>query len=138
MLNSLNYSLVGPPVNISETMISISNNPTTMFMSIVGELITAIAIVLLAVLLYTTLKKQNKIVALWAFGLRITEAAILGISNISAFALLYISQEYIKAGVSNSPYLQNLAGLFYKSTQYGYSINMLFFFRRFTVLLFVL
>jgi hypothetical protein len=48
-------SLIGPPDNISETMIKISDNPTTMQMSIVGYLIEAIGMVLLAVLLYTML-----------------------------------------------------------------------------------
>ena len=60
MLMSLNYNPIGPPDNISETMINISDNPTTMQMSIVGELITAIGIVLLALLLYITLKNKVK------------------------------------------------------------------------------
>ena len=47
-LSSFNVSLIGPPDNISETMIKISDNPTTMQMSIVGYLIEAIGIALLA------------------------------------------------------------------------------------------
>ncbi len=127
MLMSLNYTPTGPPDNISETMINISDNPTTMQMSIVGELITAIGIVLLALLLYTTLKKQNKIIARWAFVLWIIEAVILAVREISAFALLYTSQEYVKAGAPDSSYFQTLGSLFYESTQFGYTVLMVFY-----------
>jgi len=113
--------------NISNSMINISDDPTKMQMSIVGELITAIGIVLLAVLLYTTLKKQNKIIARWAFGLWITEAIILAVSRISAFRLLYTSQEYVKAGAPDSSYFQTLGSLFYESTQFGYAVLMVFY-----------
>jgi uncharacterized integral membrane protein len=51
-------------------MISFSDNATMVQMSIVGFLIEAV--VLLTVLLYTTLKKQNIIFARWAFGLGVS------------------------------------------------------------------
>jgi hypothetical protein len=127
LLGSLNFTPIGPPDNISEIMTTISDNPTTMQMSIVGELITAIGIVLLALLLYTTLKKQNKIIALWAFGLWIGEAIMLAVREISAFALLYTSQEFVKAGAPDSSYFQTLGGLFYESTQFGYAALMVFY-----------
>lgn len=113
--------------NISNTMINISNAPGKMLGSIVGELITAIAIILLAVVLYTTLKKQNKIIARWALGLRITEVAVLAVSRIFAFSLLYTSQLFVKAGAPDSSYFHTLGSLFYESASYGYEINMLFF-----------
>jgi len=127
LLSSLSYTHIGPPENISETMIKISDNPTTMQMSIVAELITAIGIVLLAVLLYTTLKKQNKIIALWAFGLWIGEAIILAVREISASSLLKVSQEFVKAGAPDSSNFQTLGSLFYESAQIGYGVLMVFY-----------
>ena len=127
ILMSLNYTPSGPPDNISETMINISDNPTTMMMSIVVELITAIGIVLLALLLYITLKKQNNIIALWAFGLWIIEAVTLAVREISAFALLGVSQEFVKAGVPDSSYFQTLGSLFYELTQFSYDALMVFY-----------
>ncbi|WP_445474849.1 DUF4386 domain-containing protein [Methanococcoides methylutens] len=114
------------PDNISATMISISDNPTKMQMSIVGELITSIGIVLLAVLLYTTLKTQNEIIARWALGLWIIEAASLAISRISAFSLLNVSQEFVKAGAPDPSYFQTLGSLYYESAQFGYEIHAVF------------
>ena len=107
------------PDNISATMINISEDPTKMQMSIVGEFITSIGIVLLAVLLYTTLKGQNQIIARWALGLWIIEAATLAVSRISAFSLLNLSQEFIKAGSPDPSYFQTLGSLFYESAQFG-------------------
>ena len=122
-----NVSLIGPPDNISETMIKTSDNPTAMQMSIVGYLIEAVGIVLLAVLLYTTLKKQNKIIARWAFGLWIVQAVFVAIRQISAFSLLNISQEFVKAGTPDSSNFQTLGSLFYESWQFVYSSQMVFY-----------
>jgi len=114
------------PDNISATMINISEDPTKMQMSIVGEFITSIGIVLLAVLLYTTLKGQNQIIARWALGLWIIEAATLAVSRISAFSLLNLSQEFIKAGSPDPSYFQTVGSLFYESAQFGYDLHGLF------------
>jgi hypothetical protein len=126
-LSSFGVKLIGPPDNISETMIKISDNPTSMQVSIVGYLIEAIAIVLLTVLLYTTLKKQNKIIARWAFGLWIVEAVFVAIKQISTFSLLNVGQEFVKAGAPDSSYFQTLGSLFYETFQFGYWVQMVFY-----------
>ena len=126
-LSSLNYKMTGPPDNISETMIDFSDNSIMVQMSIVGFLIEAVAIVLLTVLLYTTLKKQNKIIARWAFGLWIIEAVFLAVRQINAFSLLNVSQEFAKAGAPDSSYFQTLGSLFYETFQFDYSVQMVFY-----------
>ena len=126
-LSSFGVTLIGPPENISETMIKISDNPTAMQMSIVGYLIEAVAIVLLTVLLYTTLKKQNKILARWAFGLWIVEAVFVAVKQISLFSLLNVSQEFVNAGAPESSNFQTLGSLFYGTWQFGYSVQMVFY-----------
>jgi hypothetical protein len=127
MLSSLGVAVTGPPDNISETMFKISDNPTMMQMSIIVMFIEAIAIVLLADFLYTTLKKQNQIIARWAFGLWIVEAIALAIRGISTFSLLNVSQEFAKAGAPNSSYFQTLGSLFNETTQFSYSVLMVFY-----------
>ena len=126
MLSPLNYSITDPPDNISETMINFSDNSTMVQMSIVGFLIEAAAIVLLTVLLYTTLKKQNIIIARLAFGLWILEAVFLGVRQINAFSLLYTGQEFVKAGAPDSSYFQTLGNLFYELMQFSYDVQMVF------------
>ena len=119
--------MTGPPDNISETMIDFSINSIMVQISIVGFLMEAIAIVLLAVLLYAILKKQNKIIAHWAFGLWILEAVFLAVRQINAFSLLYTSQEYVKAEVPDSSYFQTLGSLFYELMHFSYDVQMVFY-----------
>ena len=126
-VNPVAITILGPPANISETMIKISDNPTTMQLSIVGYLIEAIAIVLLAVLLYTTLKNQNKINARWAFGLWIVEAVFVAVKQISTFSLLNVSQEFVNAGAPDSSYFLTIGSLFYETFQFGYCVQMVFY-----------
>ncbi|NCF67575.1 MAG: DUF4386 family protein [Chloroflexi bacterium] len=126
-LSQLNYSMTGPPNNISETMIAFSDNSTMVQMSIIGFLIEAVAIVLLTVLLYLSLKKQNRIIALWAFGLWIIEAVFVTIRQISAFSLLYTGQEYVKAGTPDSSYFQTLGSLFYELMHFTLDVQMVFY-----------
>jgi hypothetical protein len=113
------------PGNIIDSMTNISNNALQMRASIVGEMIAVIGIVMLGVLLYVTLKKQNGKIALVALGLYLVVAAIIAVSRIAAFSLLRISQESVIAG--HPVYLQTLGNLFYESQSFGYSLHMLVF-----------
>jgi hypothetical protein len=126
-LTPLNYSLTGPPDNISETMVNFSENPSKVQMSIAGFLIEAAAIVLLSVLLYAVLKKQNIIIARWAFGLWILEAVFLAVRQINAFSLLFTSQNFVIAGAPSGSYFQTLGSLFYRLMQFSYDVQMVFY-----------
>ncbi len=127
LLTPLDYSMTGPPENISETMTNFSDNPAKVQLSIIGYLLEAVAIVLLAVSLYTTLKKRNIILARWAFGLWIIEAVAIAVREINAFSLLYTAQEFVKAGVPDSSYFQTLGSLFYRLMHFSYDAQMVFY-----------
>ena len=77
------------------------------------ELLTSVGIIVLAVLLFVVLHKQNKTIALVALGLWLAEAVILAVSKIGAFALIPLSLEYIKAEAPDSSYFQTLSTLFF-------------------------
>ncbi len=111
--------------NISDVMTNIANNALQMRVSIVGEMITTIGIVLLGSLLFITLRKQNGKIALVALGLYLIEAALLAVREISVFSLLRISQESVIEG--HPAYLQTLGNLFYESQSFGYSLHTLVF-----------
>ena len=127
LLISLGYTEIGPPDNISENMVKFSDNPTTMQMSSVVMFIEAVGIVLLAVLLFTALNNQNRIIARWAFGLWIVEAVALALRGINVFSLLNVSQAFVKAGATDSSHFQTLGKLFYELTQFSYSVLMVFY-----------
>ncbi|MDP8221075.1 MAG: DUF4386 domain-containing protein [Candidatus Stygibacter frigidus] len=113
------------PGNISESLSNISDNPMQLLGSIVGEMFTAIGVIMLGVLMYAILKRINRDIALIGMGLYIVEAAILVISRIPTFALLKISEESVANVYPSS--LQTLANLCYETQEFGYTIHMLFF-----------
>lgn len=111
--------------DIVDTMINFANNILQVRTGIVMEMITVVALVVLSVLLYVTLKKQNLKIAFVALGLRLTEVALLAVSRIATFALLYTSQAFVLEG--HPAYLQTLGNLLYESQEFAYSLSMLFF-----------
>jgi len=113
--------------SISDSFINISNNLTQMRISILLALFTSVGIIVLAVLLFVVLHKQNKTIALVALGLYLAEAIILAVSKIGNFALIPLSLEYVKAGAPNSSYFQILGTLFFGVDRWGDTIHMLFF-----------
>jgi hypothetical protein len=114
--------------SMSDKLVSISNNLTLMRASILVELITSLGIVVLASLLYIVLHKQHKIIAFVALGWWLAEAIILAVSKIGAFALIPLSQEFVKAEASDSAYLQTLGDFYYNGfDRQGWSLHMLFF-----------
>ena len=111
--------------NIADTMTNMSNNALRVRASIMVEMITVIALVILSVLLYVTLKKQNRNMAFVALGLRLTEVALLAVSRIATFALLRTSQAFVIEG--HPAYLQTLGNLVYETQEIAYSLSMVFF-----------
>lgn len=109
--------------NIIESMNNISDNAGQMQASIVLEMVTAIGIVMLGTLLFETLKKLNRNIALIAKGLYIMEATLLAVSSLAAFALIRVSQESVISG--HPAYMQALGNLLYESMQFGNNLHML-------------
>ena len=124
--DSLFTSVVGSG-SISDILVNISDNLTLMRISILFELVTSIGIVVLAVLLYVVLHKQNKIIALVALGWWLAEAITLAISNIGAFALIPLSLEFVEAGAPAASYFQTLGALFHGVDTWAYEIHMWFY-----------
>ena len=86
------------PGNIGETMINIAAMPWLFQLSILVDMLTVFGVVFLGAMLYLTLQKQNKTMALVALGIYIVEAVLLAASKLSAYSLLLISQEYAATG----------------------------------------
>ena len=128
MLSGLLLTSVVGSGSRSDTLVNISDNPTLMRTSIVVGLFTSIGIVVLAVLLYVVLHKQNKIIALVALGWWLVEAITLAVSKIGLFAMIPLSLEFIGAGTPGSSYYQTLGDFLYSGVyQQGDSIHMLFY-----------
>jgi hypothetical protein len=99
--------------SMSEILASISSHPVRMRLSILFEMVNSSAIVVLAVLLYVVLSKQNKIIALVALGWWLAEAIVLTLANVGAYALIPLSQDFVAAGAPGQSFYQVLGQLLY-------------------------
>jgi uncharacterized protein DUF4386 len=129
ILSAVGILLLKDPLIVSgdiiATMSNISNNVLQMRLSILTIMFTAAGVVLLGALLYITLKKQNRIVALIALCFYILEASILAVSRLASFSLIGISLESVQRG--HPLYLQTLGNLFYEAAEFGDWLHMLIF-----------
>lgn len=114
--------------SISDILVNISDNFTLMRTSILVGLVTSVGIVVLAVLLYVVLHKQNKIIALVALGWWLAEAILLAVSKIGLFALIPLSLKFVEAGAPAASYFQTLGDFLYSGVyQQADDIHMLFY-----------
>jgi hypothetical protein len=127
LLSPLGYSLIGPSGDVSQIMEAFAENRAMVRMSITGFLVEAVAIVLLAVLLYSILKEQSRILARWALGLWLIEAVGVAVRQISAFSLLRTAQAFVAAGAPDASYFQTLGGMHYDLMQFSFGAQMVFY-----------
>ncbi len=113
--------------DMSDQLISISNNLILMRIGIIAELVTGIGIIVMTVLLYIVLRDQDRIIALVALTFWLTEVIFLLVSSIGANALIPLSLEYILGGVSDPSYFLTLGHLLYSVKEFAFTIHMLFF-----------
>jgi hypothetical protein len=113
--------------SISDTFVNISENIMLIRISVLIELVTSTGIVVLAVMLFTVFREQNKIIARIAFGWWLAEAIILAVSKLGVSALIPLSLEYVQSAALDGPRLHTLGSLFLGFDRVGYDIHMLFF-----------
>jgi hypothetical protein len=110
-------SFLGPE-GIGRTMATIAGNEGLIRLTVFMELITAVAVIFLAAMLYTVVKKRSEGLGLTAFGLYVLGGALLVITKLILFALLVFSREYMAAGSPAS--MEPMAGLMYESMEYSF------------------
>ena len=114
--------------SISDILVNISKNLTRLRISNLFWLVVSVAIVVLGILFYMAFNKDYKIIALVALGCFLAEAITLAVSKIGAYALIPLSQEFVKAGAPEPSYFQTLGDFFYYGfDRLGFDIHMLFF-----------
>ena len=111
------------PANINETMANIAQKPWLLRANILGEMATAAEVIFLGAILYLTLRRHGRRMALVAFGFYLLEAALLAASRIAALALIPISREFVDTGQPS--HLQAAGRLAFEFMNSGYALLML-------------
>ena len=86
------------PGDMQATMLKVAENPGFLRANILVDMLTALGVIFLGAVLFSTLKKENEKMALTALAFYILEGALLAVSRIGIFSLLKFSQEYASAG----------------------------------------
>ncbi len=114
--------------SISDILVNTANNVTLMRISMLADMLNTLGIVALAVLLYSVLSKQNRVVALVALGWWLGEAIFYAVGKIGAFALIPLSLEFVQAGTPEHSIYQTLGSfLYYGVAREAVTIHMWFY-----------
>lgn len=92
-----------------------------------GRYLGVAYLVVLATLLYTVLKNQDRLLSRVALGWWLAEAITLAVSTIGAFLLIPVSEEHAEAGAAAAPHLLPLAETLVRFDRVAWEIHMLFF-----------
>ncbi len=82
-------------------------NRAIVIIGILLEFISALAVVLIPVLLFPILKKYNEVLALGYVSFRLFEAVLLTVAQIFKLSLVNLSQEYLNKGGVDVSYFKN-------------------------------
>ena len=82
-------------------------NRVIVIIGILLEFISALAVILIPVLLFPLLKKHNEVLALGYVSFRLFEAVLLSVAQIFKLSLVNLSQEYLNKGGVDVSYFKN-------------------------------
>ena len=83
-------------------------NRVIVIIGILLEFISALAVVLIPVLLFPILKKHNEVLALGYVIFRLFEAVLLSVAQILKLSLVNLSQNYLNKGGVDASYFKNI------------------------------
>ena len=83
-------------------------NRVIVIIGILLEFISALAVVLIPVLLFPILKKHNEVLALGYVSFRLFEAVLLSVAQIFKLSLVNLSQNYLNKGGVDASYFKNI------------------------------
>ncbi len=83
-------------------------NRVIVIIGILLEFISALAVVLIPVLLFPILKKHNEVLALAYVSFRLFEAVLLSFAQIYKLSLVKLSQDYLNKGGVDASFFQNM------------------------------
>lgn len=107
--------------DLPKTMHLFADHAILVQAGIIGDLITAVGIIVLAALLHALVAERRKPLAHIALGLYILEASLLAVSKFAVFVLLKISQEYTANGDRS---LEAMARLALEAERFIYKMHI--------------
>ena len=97
-----------PILSSSDYLDNAYPNRVIVIIGILLEFISALAVVLIPVLLFPILKKHNEVLALGYVSFRLFEAVLLSVAQIFKLSLVNLSQNYLNKGGVDASYFKNI------------------------------
>ncbi len=119
--NILIQSILGAPdylSTVSANSMKVAIGAMLLLMTVAGDAAHGI-------LMFPVLKQHNERIAVGYFGFRIVDAVFLGIQVLFVLLQIPLGSQYLKAGVTDTVYLQALSTLFIQVNLYAYHIAMI-------------
>ncbi|MFC1995115.1 DUF4386 domain-containing protein, partial [Chloroflexota bacterium] len=107
----LSLVFVNPVLSAPDYLLQFSANKTQVITGALFVIIMGVALVMVPVMMFSILKKQNKALALGYVVFRALEAVTYIAVVISWLLLITLSQEFVKAGAPTVSYFQTLGAL---------------------------
>jgi Domain of unknown function (DUF4386) len=115
--------------SMSDVLVGVAGSPAQVRLGMLLGLVTSLAIVGLAVLLYVVLRGQAQVLALVALGWWLAEAIVLAVAKAGDAALIGLGQAFVAAGSPADAHYQALASFLYTGLDKGLgsTTHMLFY-----------
>ncbi len=123
----LSYSVILDPIlyGSKDFLAEVASNSTKVRIAALLDFITTISCFGIAVLLFPVLKLHSERIALWYVGIRLSEFVTLVVSGIFLLTILSVGQNYIKAGIPESSYLETVGKQLLNARMHTQNLNLL-------------
>jgi len=119
------HGLIESTLGAPDYLSTVSANSMMVAIGAMLMLMTAIWDAAHGVLMFPVLKQHNERIALGYLGARTVDAVFLGVQVLLVLLLIPLGSEYLKAGASDTSYLQALSTLSIQAHLYAYQIGMI-------------
>ena len=124
---ALSLVFVNPILSAPDYLLQFSANKTQVITGALFVIIMGVALVMVPVMMFPILKKQNKALALGYVVFRALEAVTFIAIVISWLLLITLSQEYVKAGAPDASYFQTFGTLLLEADDWINPISTIVF-----------
>lgn len=121
------FDPIAPPENLSDALVDASEDTFRIHLSVLLKLASAAGTVVLATMLFATLRSQDANLATLALSFRLVEATILSAAAICPLLWLLLRQEHAGAGALDGALYLALGSLLVRGSSWGFTVAATFF-----------
>jgi hypothetical protein len=107
----LAVGLFGPVIASPDYLVGMSESAGIVHISMLLDLIMAVAVVAVAVVIFPVLRRENETLAVGYLAARTVEGVMLAMAGVTWLVLVNISHDFVQAGQPSQSYFQTMGNL---------------------------